>query len=344
MAPSKTPSPAPHSIQSPALNPSYTDPSFDPVDFLNDVLPPLGLNSSQSQPQLQPQSQSSRAVNLGELSTRVQSILSQTNAQNIRHSTTLTTLTDEILRGGGRLAYEVEVLRGETIGLSELVTEGLAEEIGRFTQPQPQHPTGEGQTENEPGLESTPETLDEDNTELEKQEPDYISNLRTLNAVRARLEDVVQTFGDAMEWPLPPSETSIASSFISVSAPDAGPDSHSREEKGQEISRKFRGEVAELLDSGAGMDGVEAATRRVEAIRSLAMVWKGTAEEKARLRFVEGLLKTVEERRRAIEAATQPLQQFNSGYSRGHQRQESEGPGGGIFRNLQRLRDEIYLE
>jgi hypothetical protein len=32
-------------------------------------------------------------------------------------------LTDEILRSGGRLAYEVEVLRGETIGLSETLTE-----------------------------------------------------------------------------------------------------------------------------------------------------------------------------------------------------------------------------
>jgi hypothetical protein len=72
-------------------------------------------------------------------------------------------------------------------------------------------------------------------------------------------------------------------------------------------------------------------------------VWKGTAEEKARARFVEGLLKIVEERRKALEAAAAPVQQV-AGSSRGHQRQESEGPGGGIFRNLQRLREEIYLE
>jgi hypothetical protein len=173
------------------------------------------------------------------------------------------------------------------------------------------------------------------------QEPDYITNLRTLNQVRARLEDVVQTFGDAMEWPLPPSETSLASSFISVSAPEPGPDAHSREEKGQEVARKFRAEISELLDR----EGVEAAARRVEALRALALVWKGTAEEKARTRFVEGLAKVVEERQRAIEAAAAPSQQTStSGPTRGHQRQESEGPGGGIFRNLQRLREEIYLE
>ncbi|KAL2834889.1 hypothetical protein BDW59DRAFT_155709 [Aspergillus cavernicola] len=337
MAPSQTPSPAPPSIQLPTptttLSPNYTSPSFDPVDFLNDVLPPLALASQQSQSQ----SQSSRAVNLGDLSIRVQSILSQSNAQNIRFSTTLTTLTDEILRGGNRLAYEVEVLRGETVTLSDLVTEGLGAEIGRFT------------IQNSMGGEGGERKQEQQDEKGEKitgaKEPEYVANLRTLNQVRARLEDVVQTFGDAMEWPLPPSETSLASSFISVSAPDLGPDSHSREEKGQEVVRKLRGEVAGLLESDPGAGGVEAATRRVEALRTLAMVWKGSAEEKARGRFVEGLMKMVEERRRALEAASvQSAQQgFHSG-SRGHQRQESEGPGGGIFRNLQRLRDEIYLE
>ncbi|KAL2861136.1 uncharacterized protein BJX67DRAFT_314112 [Aspergillus lucknowensis] len=337
MAPSQAPSADSSSTQQHASTntpaPDYTNPSFDPVDFLNDVLPPLAL-PSQSQPQ------SPRAVNLADLSTRVQSILSQANAQNIRHSATLTTLTDEILRSGNRLAYEVEVLRGETITLSELLTEGLAEEISRFTD-----------TASTVGEEGQDKDKDQDTSGdgEEKltavEEPEYITNLRTLNQVRARLEDVVKTFGDAMEWPLPPSETSLASSFISVSAPEPGPDSHSREEKGQEVARKLRAEISELLDSDPGLAGVEAATRRVEAIRTLATVWKGTAEEKARSRFVEGLVKMVEERRRAIEAAAAPSRQtFTSGHSRGHQRQESEGPGGGIFRNLQRLRDEIYLE
>ncbi|KAI9369724.1 hypothetical protein BJX61DRAFT_132894 [Aspergillus egyptiacus] len=343
MAPSKTPSPVPPSIRLPPpdVSPSYTDPTYDPVDFLNDVLPPLAL---QSQSQLQ---SSSRTVNLSELSARVQNILSQTNAHNVRHSTALTTLTDEILRSGGRLAYEVEVLRGETISLSELVSERLSDEIGRFV--------GENT-----GLESTPTSTPESGSSPGEQnqdqeqkqeatapkEPDHITNLRTLTIVRARLEEIIRTFGQAMEWPLPPSETSLASSFISVSAPDTGPDSHSREEKGQEVAKKLRAEITGLLDSEPGLGGVEAATRRVEELRVLAMVWKGTAEEKARSRFVEGLAKVVEERRRAIEFAAQPQGgAVGASYSgRGHQRQESEGPGGGIFRNLQRLRDEIYLE
>ncbi|KAL2855297.1 hypothetical protein BJY01DRAFT_204403 [Aspergillus pseudoustus] len=348
MAPSKPPSPAlPSAQQQTSKNPpapEYTNPSFDPVDYLNDVLPPLSL-PSQSQPQFQP----SRGINLTDLSTRVQTVLSQTNAQNIRHSTTLTTLTDEILRSGNRLAYEVEVLRGETISLSDLLTEGLAAEIARFTVTP--GPSPERKSEAKPGHEDaneeastgtgTAETKEEKGT-TRIEEPAYISNLRTLNQVRARLEDVVQTFGDAMEWPLPPSETSLASSFISVSAPEPGPDAHSREEKGQEVARKFRAQILELLD----LEGVEAATLRVEALRTLALVWKGTAEERARTRFVEGLAKIVEERQRVIEAAAAPAQQASStsGPARGHQRQESEGPGGGIFRNLQRLREEIYLE
>ncbi|KAL3496802.1 hypothetical protein BJX62DRAFT_192987 [Aspergillus germanicus] len=340
MAPSKPSSPAPPSAQQSASPntpaPDYTNPSFDPVDYLNDVLPPLSLAS-------QSQTQTSRGgVNLTDLSTRVQSILSQTNAQNIRHSTTLTTLTDEILRSGNRLAYEVEVLRGETITLSDLLTEGLAAEIARFTVAPGSSP--ESTSEGKPEQEETKDAGTGDakvDTTTKIQEPDYITNLRTLNQVRARLEDVVQIFGDAMEWPLPPSETSLASSFISVSAPEPGPDAHSREEKGQEVARKFRAEISELLDR----EGVEAAARRVEALRALALVWKGTAEEKARTRFVEGLAKVVEERQRAIEAAAAPSQQTSSsGPTRGHQRQESEGPGGGIFRNLQRLREEIYLE
>ncbi|KAL5336099.1 hypothetical protein BJX70DRAFT_373535 [Aspergillus crustosus] len=317
-----------------ALNPDYTNPSFDPVAFLNDALPPLSLQSSQSQ------LQSPRAVSLADLSARIQLILSQTNAHNIRHSTTLATLTDDILRSGNRLAYEVEVLRGETITLSDLLAEGLAGDLSRFAVTKPTSTAEETLKQDEVG-----EEKQEAAKEIRIEEPEYIANLRTLNQVRARLEEVVQTFGDAMEWPLPPSETSITSSFISVSAPELGPDSHSREEKGQEAAKKLRGEIAELLNSDTGADGIEAATRRVDALQTLALVWKGTAEERARARFVEGLTKTVEERRRTIEAAAAPAQQAaSSGSSRGHQRQESEGPGGGIFRNLQRLREEIYLE
>lgn len=298
--------------------PDFSDPSFDPADFLNDTLPPLALASSQ------PHTRTPGAVPLSDLSTQVQSLLSQINAQNVRLSTTLTQFTDEILRSGGRLAYEVEVLRGEAIGLRDSLTEGLQDDIARFV------PESQADGEIDAGERPTVE------------DPEYIKRLRTLNQVRSRLEDVVHTFGEAMEWPLPPSEVSLTSSFISVSAPESGPESHSREEKGQEIIRKLRAEITELLDSnGGGQAGVEAASRRVDAARTLAMVWKGSAEEKARNRFVDSLGKMVEDRQKALEQAEWQRRQSQRTVER---RDSDGGPGGGIFKNLQRLREEIYLE
>ncbi|PLB38439.1 uncharacterized protein BDW47DRAFT_104849 [Aspergillus candidus] len=352
MAPSQSPSSRPGATtHSPSprpsldLSPNFTDPSFDPADFLNDVLPPLTLASSQSQP---PRGATTAPVALPELSAQVQSVLSQVNAQSARHSTKLTQLTDEILRSGARLAYEVEVLRGETVGLSDTLTETLHEDIGKFV-PETTAPI-------ETGAEDSAETGEVNEApgagkDATVQDPVYITNLRILNRVRARLEEVVQSFGDAMEWPLPPSETSLTSSFISVSAPEPGTESHSREEKGQEVVRKLRADVTRLLDSdGGGQEGIDAAARRVESLRVLAAIWKGTAEEKARTRFVESLAKTVDDRRQALESqiqAEEDRQQAASSRGRqaaSHRRQESEGPAGGIFRNLQRLREEIYLE
>ncbi|KAJ5625695.1 hypothetical protein N7510_002004 [Penicillium lagena] len=348
------------------MTPNFADPNFDPADFLNDSLPPLTVASTQPNASRAPGS-----VPLTELSAQVQSLLSQISAQNVRLSGTLSQLTDEILRSGGRLAYEVEVLRGETIGLSETLTEVLREDITKFV-PESRSTTAvssrkaqlndelvsspkEEEEEEEEGETTAEEEEDKDKDEVKEKEktvandPEYITNLRTLNQVRSRLEDVVQTFGDAMEWPLPPSEISFSSSFISVSGPDLGAEGRSREEKGQEILRKLRSEITELLDSeGGGMAGVEAASRRVEAVRRLAMVWKGSAEEKARTRLVDGLTKIVDDRRRVLEAqADQGARSQAKGRpSMEQQRRNSDsgGPGGGLFRNLQRLREEIYLE
>ncbi|EAW09897.1 uncharacterized protein ACLA_041130 [Aspergillus clavatus NRRL 1] len=352
MAPAQTPRPAraatntSSSRSSQEATPNFTDPSFDPAEFLNDALPPLTLASSQTR--------GPGAVPLPELSTQVQSILSQINAQNVRLSNQLTQLTDEILRSGSRLAYEVEVLRGEAISLSDTLAETLQPDIANFVP--------EGLDAVDRDAETVQSTEDGEEGQEQEQakdgeggrtvvaEPDYIAKLRVLNQVRSRLEDVVQTFGDAMEWPLPPSETSLASSFISVSAPELGVENASLEEKGQEVAKRLRGEITQFLGSnGGGQAGLEPAAQRVEALRELALVWKGSAEEKARGRFVDGLAKMVDDRRRALESqsvSNQAQQRGSStaGRPTGHQRQESEGPGGGIFKNLQRLREEIYLE
>jgi hypothetical protein len=338
----------------PETTPNFEDPNFDPADFLNETLSPLTVSSFQPNASRAPGS-----VPLAELSAQVQSLLSQISAQNVRLSSTLSQLSDEILRSGGRLAYEVEVLRGETIGLSETLNEVLREDITKFVP----DATSETKTTaaNRKKEKSTQETTEdttatqEDAEPTKEQEelpvtsdPEYITNLRTLNQVRSRLEDVVQTFGDAMEWPLPPSEISFSSSFISVSGPELGTEGHSQEEKGQEIMKNIRTEITDLLDrDGGGRDGLEAATRRIEALRNLAVVWKGSAEEKARQRFVDALARIVDERRRTLEHQQAMAEQSQRGpRSRTEQRRDSDsgGPGGGLFRNLQRLREEIYLE
>lgn len=348
----------------------FADPSFDPADYLNDILPPLTLASSQPHAAKAPNS-----VPLSELSSRTQSLLSQLSAQNVRLSNSLTQLTDEILRSSGRLAYEVEVLRGETVGLSDALTDGLQDEINRFVPENSIDSTTTQPEEPQKSIENTREQGEEDRQQpkIENSDPRYITQLRTLSQVRSRLEDVIHTFGEAMEWTLPPSEVSLTASFISVSAPEPGPDSHSREEKGQEYTRKLRAEVTELLDSnGGGESGLEAADKRVQALRTLANLWKGTAEEKARNKLVDNLSKIVEERRRIVESQSRERerreqQQHGSPADQSPRRATSRaasrkgrpsvdqqnreeksangdsGPGG-LFRNLQRLRDEIYLD
>lgn len=310
--------------------PNFASPNFDPAEFLNNSLSPLTVASLQPNASRVPGS-----VPLTELSAQVQSLLSQISAQNVRLSSTLSQLSDEILRSGGRLAYEVEVLRGETIGLSETLTEVLSDDIAKFV---PESTPSTRKIEEE--TEDT--TKDETKTEETIADPEYITNLRTLNQVRSRLEDVVQTFGDAMEWPLPPSEISFSSSFISVSGPDISVGGSDQEEKGQEIMKKLRTEILELLDSeGGGRAGLEAATRRVDNLRTLAIVWKGSAEEKARQRFVDNMGRLVDERRRNLDHQQAMAEQSQ----RPKAREVKQGDGSsGLFRNLQRLKEEIYLE
>ena len=103
-----------------------------------------------------------------------------------------------------------------------------------------------------------------------------------------------------MSWTFPPSEVSVSSSFLSVSAPEPGSEMHSTEEKGQQVSKKIRDEIADLLIGGDPIDGIEAAARRVEELKDLATVWKGTAEERGRVKFVDSLAKLVEDRHREL--------------------------------------------
>ena len=324
--------------QSDRFSTAFTDPNLDPVQYLNAAVPRLTLSAAASQP---------GSSSLNEVSSATQNLLSQVGAHNSQLSATLTQLTDEILRSGSRLAYEVEILRGDTIGLSDALTDTLQDEIALFEDKAPLKLDVELEEQTK-----LPTSGEGDEEDTRSSEPEYIAKLRMFNQVKSRLEEVIAAFGEAMEWPLAPSELSVASSFISVSAPDTGEDDQAREEKGREIAERLRAEVRSLLSGGLhDTTGLAAAARRVEHLRILALTWKGTAEEKARLRFVDTLAQMVEERRRATgitdgstgAAVKQPSDR--SGNTRPANNNESAASNkGGLFRNLQRLRDEIYLD
>lgn len=282
-----------------ALQP-FLSPSFDPADYLNASLP--GLQTAGA-------TQSAKgSVPLAEFSAQTQTLLSQLSAHTSRLTTTLTQLTDEILRSGSRLAYEVEVLRGETLGLSEALTDSLRDDVVKFV------PGGLDQSlagrqsrvadtnghRRRASTVATPRTPIREELPPPAADPPYIAQLRTLTLVRSRLDTVIKTFGDAMAWTFPPSEVSVTSSFLSVSAPEPGSESHSTEEKGQEVSKKLRDEIADLLIGEDPVSCIEAAAKRVEELKELAIVWKGTAEDKARIRFVDSLAKMVEDRHKEL--------------------------------------------
>lgn len=276
-------------VADPSLQP-FLNPSFDPADYLNATLPSLQTSSGRG------------GVPLAELSTQTQTMLSQLSAHTTRLTTTLTQLTDEILRSGSRLAYEVEVLRGETLGLSEALTEGLQEDVIKFVPNGLDQHLARKQTN---GTRRRSSTITAPKTPIREDpppaaDPPYIIKLRTLTLVRERLDTVIKTFGEAMAWTFPPSEVSVSSSFLSVSAPEPGSETHSTEEKGQQVSKKLRDEIADLLIGGDPIDGIEAAAKRIEELKDLATVWKGTAEERGRGKFVDSLAKLVEDRHRDL--------------------------------------------
>jgi hypothetical protein len=308
-------------------------PHFDPVDFLNETLPTLSL-SSQSQT-----AKTSRSTQIQTSSTETLGLLSSLNAINIRSSTELTTLTDEIIRSGNRLAYEVEVLRGDVNGFHELLTEAFREDIAHFVT---QEAANQDRAMPKDGENGTPATRSD--------EPDFMTRLRLLGKVKSRLESVITVFGEAMKWPVPPSEVSGAS-LIAITAPELGMQSSEEDDKAHEALKRIRNEVADLINSdGGNYAGLEKANARVELYRQLATLWKGTAEEKSRTKFVENLAKMVEDRKKALDARgarnarSDSSARSSSATGRPKGGNEGGGAAAGLFRNLQRLKDDLYLD
>lgn len=172
-----------------------------------------------------------------------------------------------------------------------------------------------------------------------------MADLRTLLRVRALLTQVTRIFSLALSWPMPPSLLSASTALVAVSAP-VDP---TLEGKGQAACNQIRQDILALLKEGDksedGKDGAEMAVERVRELRACLGLWKGTGEEKARIRFVDGLEKMVEERTRSkIGAADEKVTsgQANEETKSDLKPMPSRGPG--LLRNLQRLREEIYME
>lgn len=267
-------------------------------------------------------------------------------------------MTDDILRSGGRLAYEVEVLRGEAIGLAETLTDGLNVDIHKFL---PGDISLEPKPAEEEIVDSDAAAAATDDTALgefplppalvedDESTPEYISDLRTLTTVRSRLETVIKVFGEAMHWTIPPSEVSIGASLISVSAPEPGADNASREQKGKEFAASLRSEIADLI-TGDPENGAQLADTRIQALRDLAKVWKGTAEEKARIKFIDGLIKLTEDKQREVEREKEKSRERGQQKAaRGGSVPKPQQPAppqrtGGFLENLQRIRGFVESE
>jgi hypothetical protein len=332
--PSDSTAPKSTHVSDPTLAP-FLQATFDPADYLNATLPSLSLSSVGSRPL-----KHGNAAPLADLSSQTQNLLSQLNAHTTRLSTVLTQLTDDILRSGARLAYEVEVLRGETIGLTETLTEGAKDDIAKFlpggltlsarTEPENTTPPTGDDAE---ALSTTTKPTPTDPT------PSYMTELQTLTQIRARLDTVIKVFGEAMHWTLPPSEVSLTSSLISVSSPEHNPTLE--EQKGKDFALALRSEISDLI-TGDPENGMEAAALRIQALRELAVVWKGTAEEKARSKFVEGLVRLAEEKQRAVENERERKGRAGRSGSVPKPVVQPAVPqrsGGGFLDNLQRIRE-----
>ena len=155
---------------------------------------------------------------------------------------------------------------------------------------------------------------------------------------------MIKAFDSALNWTFPPSEVSVSSSLISVSAPEPGSEAASVEEKGQAVSKKLKTEIMDMLTEGTnGADGIVKARQRIAELRDLCEVWKGTAEEKARLRFVDGLQKMIDDKEREIERRESMDNKTEQAQAQPQtQQQATSNVGGyGFINHLQKMRGGI---
>jgi hypothetical protein len=140
-----------------------------------------------------------------------------------------------------------------------------------------------------------------------------------------------------------------------VSAPSAGgpEETRNREEKAKEHAQKLREEITQTLQGAVSAEeGITAAIKRIDELRDLASVWKGTAEEKARARQIDGLEKIVEDEQKALarradakkRTASPAAVDYRYNGAAEPTRTNNQGSGYGFMNNLRRIKDEIYLD
>ena len=326
---------------------AFLDDSFNAADYLNCNLPPLQISDVSSS-----SSTTSELAALAEVSAKTQALVLQLNAQSSRISSSLTKVTDEIIRSGGRLAYEVENLKGDAAGLTEVLHKDLKEPIGKII------PGGLASKEAEKDVKISAVGKNErggkegiaENAKVAGSQLEFISELSTLAFVRERIQSVIEVFGKAMEWVLPPSEYSITSSIISVSAPEPGNTDQSMEEKGRAYSKKIQSEIKSLVDVAEDVQGLKSAYARVEELRELGQVWKGTSEERARVKFVDSLQKVVEDKENMLQRrgrqrrVDKQVRDDSTKRSSSQTMRQTTETKYGFLGNLQRMRDGLYLE
>lgn len=305
----------------------FLSPDFSPVSYLNNEL-------SAAPP-------SAPSTLLSVLASRAQSKISHVTALSTRLSATLTTHTDDILRVSPRLVYEVEILFSKALSLTNSLSESgdLHPAISQFVL----HGLSSGSV----SPVDPPSKLEPLPSSSNHKPP--LDPLRTLIKVRALLTLVSEIFSLALSWPFPPSLLSPSPSLIALSSP---PDP-TLEAQGQAACARLRQEVIDLLAEGEhvdGTDGVQRARERVQLWRKCVEVWKGTGEEKARKKFVDGLealVVEVEVRKKRADESGKDGGMVGTPQSSGMSNTASVGEGvgaPGYFRTLQRLREEIYIE
>ena len=109
------------------------------------------------------------------------------------------------------------------------------------------------------------------------------------------------------------------------------------EAKGQAALARLKQEVLDMLERG----DAAAAKARVGELRDVCEIWKGTSEERARGKWVDGLEAVVEDREGRGKADGRSLPEKREGSAVRGVETSGSGAGPGFLR---RLRDEIYME